>query len=98
MMPPAATLSVAAAGVPIPDADAAEGARVEAAISRALKDADAKGLKGAAVTPFLLDRIQRLTGGASLAANIRLVKNNARVGTAIAVALAEGPPHDENGA
>ena len=67
---------------------------MEAAISRALRDADAKGLEGAAITPFLLDRIQQLTGGASLAANIRLVKNNARVGTAIAVALAQLPMED----
>jgi pseudouridylate synthase len=83
------------AGVPIPEADAAEGARVEAAITQALQDADARGLKGAAVTPFLLDRVQRLTGGASLAANIRLVKNNARVGSAIAVALAQTPGEGE---
>lgn len=70
---------------------------MEAAISQALRESGAKGLKGAAITPFLLDRIQRLTGGASLAANIRLVKNNARVGTAIAVALAQGPGQDEPG-
>lgn len=79
------------AGVPVPQTDAAGAAQVEAAISRALREADAKGLKGAAVTPFVLDRVQRLTGGASLAANIRLVKNNARTGSAIAVALAHGP-------
>ena len=41
------------------------------------------------VTPFLLERIRELTGGASLAANIKLVKNNARVGAAIAVAYAQ---------
>jgi pseudouridylate synthase len=83
--------------VPIPQSDAAGAAHVQAAISRALKEADAKGLKGAAVTPFVLDRVQRLTGGASLAANIDLVKNNARTGTAIAVALAQGPAEPEGG-
>ena len=83
--------------MPIPQSDAAGAAHVEAAISRALKEADAKGLKGAAVTPFVLDRVQRLTGGASLAANIGLVKNNARTGTAIAVALAQGPTEPEGG-
>lgn len=40
------------------------------------------------VTPFLLERIRTLTGGKSLEANIKLVKNNARVGSAVAVALA----------
>ncbi len=64
---------------------------MEAAIGKALKDADAKQLKGAAITPFLLERIQQLTGGASLAANIRLVKHNAKVGSAIAVALMQQP-------
>jgi pseudouridine-5'-phosphate glycosidase len=40
------------------------------------------------VTPFLLETIRSKTGGASLAANIQLVKNNAAVGSQIAVALA----------
>lgn len=39
-------------------------------------------------TPFLLERIRTLTGGRSLASNIKLVKNNARVGSAIAMAYA----------
>lgn len=45
------------------------------------------------VTPFLLERVRSLTGGKSLQANIALVKNNARVGAALAVeaaALAQG--------
>ena len=41
------------------------------------------------VTPFLLERVRSLTGGRSLAANILLVKNNARVGAAVAAAYAE---------
>lgn len=40
------------------------------------------------VTPFLLERIRQLTGGSSLEANIKLVKNNARVGAAVAVECA----------
>ncbi len=40
------------------------------------------------VTPFLLKRVTELTGGASLAANIVLIKHNAAVGAAIAVELA----------
>jgi pseudouridine-5'-phosphate glycosidase len=42
----------------------------------------------AQVTPFLLESIRSKTGGTSLAANIQLVKNNAAVGSQIAVALA----------
>ena len=55
----------------------------------ALAEADEAGVAGAAVTPFLLKRVAELTGGASLTANIALVKHNAAVGAAIAVALAQ---------
>jgi pseudouridine-5'-phosphate glycosidase len=60
---------------------------VEAAVEQALTDANRKRLSGSQITPYLLGRIRELTGGASLDMNIRLVKNNAVVGTAIAVAL-----------
>ncbi|MEM9350647.1 MAG: pseudouridine-5'-phosphate glycosidase [Pseudomonadota bacterium] len=53
-------------------------------VNKALKDADAQGITGKAVTPFLLDRIYTLTDGASLTANIALVVNNARLAAAIA--------------
>src|SRR5690606_210215 len=74
---------------PIPEADAWEASAIEGFITQALADADAKGIKGKAATPFLLQRIFELTGGKSLASNIALVKNNARVAGEIAVALAE---------
>lgn len=80
------SLSVAA-GVPIPSSSAAQGGKVQAAISAALAEAVKKRIRGAATTPFLLERVQQLTGGLSLALNIELVKNNAKVGAAIAVAL-----------
>jgi pseudouridine-5'-phosphate glycosidase len=54
---------------------------------QALADADAAGITGKAITPFLLDRIKQLTGGRSLATNIALVKHNAVVGAQLAVAL-----------
>lgn len=76
-------------GVPIPAADEAKGAAVEAAIGRALREAEEAGVAGGEVTPFLLGRIRELTGGTSLEANIKLVKNNAAVGARIAVALSE---------
>jgi pseudouridine-5'-phosphate glycosidase len=45
-------------------------------------------LTGKQTTPFLLERVNALTGGNSLAANIELVLNNARLASAVAVALA----------
>ncbi|WP_297107979.1 pseudouridine-5'-phosphate glycosidase [uncultured Devosia sp.] len=76
---------------PIPEVDAWEAAAIEGFIAQALADADAKGIKGKATTPFLLQRIFELTGGKSLTSNIALVKNNARVAAEIAVALAAQP-------
>src|SRR5690606_30700374 len=75
---------------PIPQADAWEAAAIEAYIARALQDAEAQGVHGKAMTPFLLQRIFELTEGKSLQSNIALVKNNARVAAEIAVALAAG--------
>ncbi|MEL6912888.1 MAG: pseudouridine-5'-phosphate glycosidase [Pseudomonadota bacterium] len=57
---------------------------IEPLIARALAEADAQGIAGKAVTPFLLARIFELTEGASLTANIALVRNNARLGAEIA--------------
>lgn len=74
--------------VPIPEEHAAAGAHVEQAISQALQEAEQRGVRGNEVTPFLLQRIQELTGGKSLEANIALVKNNAAVGARVAAALA----------
>jgi pseudouridine-5'-phosphate glycosidase len=56
-------------------------------LERGLMDSD-KGIAAKAVTPFLLQRIFELTEGRSLEANIALVLNNARLGAAIAAALA----------
>lgn len=53
-------------------------------IARAQAKAEAQGITGKAVTPFLLDEIFRSTEGASLTANIALVRNNARLAAAIA--------------
>ena len=56
-------------------------------IEAALKECDEKGIRGKRITPFLLDRIQQLTGGESLAANIQLVFNNVAVGAEVAKCL-----------
>jgi pseudouridylate synthase len=73
---------------PIPAEYALPEETVNRAIEQALADAQAQGLSGKAVTPFLLARVNALTGGVSLAGNIQLVLNNARLAAAVAVAYA----------
>jgi len=73
---------------PIPAEFALPEEAVHQAIEQALADAQAQGLSGKAVTPFLLARVNALTGGVSLAGNIQLVLNNARLAAAVAVAYA----------
>ncbi|KAF9611327.1 hypothetical protein IFM89_030116 [Coptis chinensis] len=80
--------------VPIPKEHAASGNFIEYAIQKALQEARDNKVIGNAETPFLLARVNELTGGASLASSIlfhvtdiALVKNNAFVGAQIAVAL-----------
>ena len=57
-------------------------------IDAAIAEAKSLGIHGKDTTPFLLDKIQKLTGGDSLKANIQLVYNNARLGAQIASELA----------
>ena len=73
---------------PIPEAAALDPALIEGRIAAALAEAGAKGIAGKAVTPYLLGRVLELTEGRSLAANIALVRNNARLAAEIAAALA----------
>lgn len=56
-------------------------------LMRPLPKAKELGIHGKETTPYLLDEIQKITGGDSLEANIRLVYNNARLASAIAVEL-----------
>ncbi|MEJ8835372.1 pseudouridine-5'-phosphate glycosidase [Ramlibacter sp. AN1133] len=73
---------------PVPEAAAMPRQEIAAMIDQALAEAAQQGTTGKALTPFLLDRIQALTGGRSLATNIALVKHNAEVGARLALALA----------
>jgi pseudouridylate synthase len=57
---------------------------INAAIDRALKEAEEKGIKGKETTPFLLAKIKDITGGDSLDTNIKLVYNNAKLAAKIA--------------
>jgi pseudouridine-5'-phosphate glycosidase len=72
---------------PVPEASSMPNEEIDAIIAQALGEAEQQGVKGKAVTPFLLARIKDLTGGRSLATNIALVKHNALVGARLAVAL-----------
>ena len=58
---------------------------IDAAIDRAIAECNAKGIKGKETTPFLLARVAEITGGDSLASNIRLVYNNAKLTAQTAV-------------
>jgi pseudouridine-5'-phosphate glycosidase len=72
---------------PIPPEHEVEYGMIQEAIEQALAEADQKGIKGKAITPYLLARIEQLTQGQSLKANIQLVLNNARLAAKIARAL-----------
>jgi len=72
---------------PVPAQAAMPFDEIDGITSRALQEAAQQGVKGKAVTPFLLARIKELTAGRSLATNIALVKHNALVGAQLALAL-----------
>lgn len=74
-----------------PPADVAlPAALIDEAVVTALAHARRSGIRGAAVTPFLLAEVERATGGRSLRANLGLLEENAALAGAIAVALARG--------
>ncbi|RST85191.1 pseudouridine-5'-phosphate glycosidase [Aquibium carbonis] len=75
---------------PIPQADALDPAFIDGAIAEAVAEASRRGIGRKALTPFLLARINELSGGRSLVANIALVRNNAALAARIAVAMAAG--------
>ncbi len=74
---------------PIPEEYSMDPDVINTAIEQAVKESVEQGVKGKKITPFLLDRIQKITGGDSLASNIQLVFNNARLAARTAVALAK---------
>lgn len=72
---------------PIPKQYAMDEQRINAAIAEALAEADQAGISGKKITPFLLDKVQKLTGGDSLESNIELVFNNAKLASNVAKEL-----------
>lgn len=75
--------------VPVPAEAEVPRERVEPAIEQALGEAEARGVRGKALTPFLLARVAELTSGEALQANLALLENNARVAAQIALALGQ---------
>jgi pseudouridine-5'-phosphate glycosidase len=76
---------------PVGEAEALDHGTMEAALAEALTAAEALGISGKQVTPFLLDRIRSASAGRSLNANQALIAANARLAAEIAVELSAGP-------
>ena len=72
---------------PPPEQAALPARDVEVVVARALEQAEKAGIRGSAVTPFLLERVSQLSEGASLNANLALLENNARLAAQIALAI-----------
>lgn len=70
--------------VPCPEDHAVPAETVEPVLRQALQQAEAQGVRGKDVTPFLLARLAELTGGETLRANLALLRNNARVAAELA--------------
>jgi pseudouridylate synthase len=77
---------------PIPPADEMALDVYEAALGTALSELSSRGIRGRAVTPFLLERVRELTGGASVRANVALLRHNARVAALLSVELSNLAP------
>jgi len=73
---------------PVPAQAALPREEADQAIAQAIADSSAAGIHGPAATPFVLARVAELTNGRSVAANLALIENNARVAASIATALA----------
>ena len=72
---------------PIPDEWAMDPVRMNKVIDEAVAEAERQHIHGKNITPFLLARIKDVTGGDSLASNIQLAFNNAKMAAKIAAAL-----------
>lgn len=72
---------------PIPEEFSMPKEVIDQAIEQALREMDEAGIHGKQCTPFLLAKVKDLTGGESLASNIQLVLNNARLAAKTAKAL-----------
>jgi pseudouridine-5'-phosphate glycosidase len=73
--------------VPVPTEFEIEAAEIESLIADALTEAQTQSVAGKNLTPFLLNELSQKSGGKTLAANVALLENNARVAAEIAGAL-----------
>jgi pseudouridine-5'-phosphate glycosidase len=69
---------------PIPEEDEIPFEKMDGVIQKAVAECEAKHIKGKEITPFLLSKVKQITEGKSLEANIKLVLNNADIGSKIA--------------
>ena len=69
---------------PIPQEHELEALKINTIIEQAIQVAEDEGITGKAVTPFLLSKIEELSGGKSLDANIQLIQNNAKLAANVA--------------
>ncbi|HAP54892.1 MAG TPA: pseudouridine-5-phosphate glycosidase, partial [Spirochaetaceae bacterium] len=74
---------------PIPSRYEMEPEVIEPVIQQAIAEAQARGISGKRLTPFLLEKIVEISDGDSLESNIALVKNNARLAAAVATAYSK---------
>ncbi|MGC8634910.1 MAG: pseudouridine-5'-phosphate glycosidase [Candidatus Limnocylindrales bacterium] len=72
---------------PVPEADEVPRDAIERAVTQGIEEAGRTGIRGAALTPWLLARIAEITQGASVRANLSLIRNNARVAAQVALSL-----------
>lgn len=77
--------------VPPPDDVALPAEEIEQVIQKALKEAEAQHISGYRTTPFLLAKVSEMSGGASMKANLALLKQNARIAAKVAVEMAGRP-------
>jgi pseudouridylate synthase len=76
--------------VPPPSSTALQGEAIENAIEQAVDEAATEGIHGADTTPYLLSRVNQLTNGLSMRANLDLLKNNTTIASLVAIALSKG--------
>jgi len=75
-------------GVPVPEDAALPPEDVEQTIQRAVESAEQAGVRGKALTPYLLEHLIQATGGRTLEANLALLRRNAEVAAQVAVEMA----------
>lgn len=76
---------------PLPEDQALDAEKINQVIEEAINEAETQGISGSALTPFLLDKVGKISKGESLQTNLALLRNNARLAARIAASMAK--PH-----